>query len=104
MRHQVQAQSATLAQHQAVTDEVLRLRAAPVVQMLHDQPAQDHLYRNRRPTRLRGVWSAPFPISFDLLKELIALKHPIRFRQLWLEAQLQRGYQREQIDGRGPIS
>ena len=37
MRHWVQPETAELAQHQAVTDEVLRLRVAPVVQMLHDQ-------------------------------------------------------------------
>jgi hypothetical protein len=48
--------------------------------------------------------SAATQVGFDVLKELIVFEQPIQFGHLGFEAQLKRGYQREQIDGRGPIS
>jgi hypothetical protein len=42
--------------------------------------------------------------TFDVFKQLIVLKQPIELGQLGFEAQLQRGYQREQVDRRHSIS
>jgi hypothetical protein len=39
-----------------------------------------------------------------LPKDLVVFEQPIEFSQLGFEAQLQCGNQREQVDGRGPIS
>jgi len=51
-----------------------------------------------------GVRSTTTQITFDVLKQLVIFEQPIEFGQLGLEPQLQRGHQREQVDGCGPIS
>ena len=104
MRHGLEPKPTELAQHQAVADEVLGLRIAPVVQVLHDQQPQDDFDGCGWPSGLCAVRSAAAEIGFDLLEDLIVFEQPIEFGQLGFEAQLQRGYQREQVDGRGPIS
>jgi hypothetical protein len=50
------------------------------------------------------MWPTSAQIGFDLAQDLIVFEQPIQFGQPGFEAQLQRGYQREQVDGRGPIS
>jgi hypothetical protein len=50
------------------------------------------------------VRSTAAQIGLDLSKDLVVLQQPIEFGQLRLEAQLQHGHKREQVDGRGAIS
>ena len=97
-------QPSELAQDQAVIDEVLDLLIAPVEQVLHDQQPQDDFDGCRRPPRLQRACSAPSQIGFDLLKQLIVIQQVVEFGQLRLEAQCQGRHQREQVDGRVPVS
>src|SRR5262249_24528700 len=100
----LQTYSAELTQHQAVANEVLGLRVAPVVQVLHDQQSQDHLHRRGRSPGLGRVRSAPTQVGFDVLKQVVILEQAIEFGQLRLKTQRQGGYQCEQVDWRRSIS
>jgi hypothetical protein len=54
--------------------------------------------------RLDRVWPTAAQIAFDLLEALVVFEKMLKFGQLGLEAQLKRGYHREQVDRRGSIS
>jgi hypothetical protein len=72
--------------------------------VLHHQKPQDDLHRRGRPTGLGRAWPTPTQIGLDALEQLVVVEEPVQFGQFRFKAQLERWYQREQIDGCGPIS
>jgi hypothetical protein len=104
VRHRLEAKTTELAQHQAVANEVLGLRVAPVVQVLHDQQPQDHFNGCGWPPGSQRVWPTSAQIGFDLVEDVVVFEQPIQLCQLGFEPQLECGYQGEQVDWRGAIS
>jgi hypothetical protein len=66
-----------LAEDQAVTDPLLGVLGAPVIEVLDDQHAEDDLHGGGGPPKGGGAWEAAHQILFDALEELIVVQQGI---------------------------
>jgi hypothetical protein len=94
--HPLEINTAELAQHQAIADEVLDLLVAPAVQALDHEQAQDDLDRRARPASRQAVRRAARQVGLDPAEDLIVVEQAIELAQHRLEVGHELRHQREQ--------